>query len=71
MTPTTLILLLILNLTIIAYVGYQTYMADFEKRHRWMIYICLLVSPVFGALLFLIYQRTYRKKMERELFRKD
>lgn len=61
MSLTTLKLLLLLNLTVIGYVGYSTYYSEFVKRHGRNVYIMLLISPVIGAILFLVYQRKYVK----------
>jgi len=61
MSVTTLKLLLVLNLAVIGYVGYLTYYSEFIKRHRRNVYIMLLISPVIGAILFVVYQRKYYK----------
>lgn len=63
-TLSTLILLLVLNLTVLSFVGYHTFHSGFEKIHKWIIYITLIISPVIGAVVFLVIQRLYRKRHE-------
>ena len=71
MSVTTLFLLLILNLAVIIFVGYQTYISSFEKTHRWLIYILLLISPVFGAILFLVFRHLYQARSNKEFSKKE
>ncbi|MDH5475840.1 MAG: hypothetical protein OEX22_09140 [Cyclobacteriaceae bacterium] len=71
MSETTLFLLLILNVAVIIFVGHQTYISSFEKTHRWLIYVLLLISPVFGAILFLVFRYLYHAKSNKEFSKKE